>query len=150
MTGNEKGGARQRRSVNRSMVVVIFGAVFMIYAGWQAYRMSEAMAQLTRGTGTIVSWQAIRDNKGRPLHYALVRFTAADGKEVTTRAQPGQAKPGESGVKTDLIYRTTNPTDVALGQPNNVYTMPATFGGIGFLVLLYGLFGYWREKKALA
>ncbi len=150
MSAKGTGSTRPRRGVSRSMVVIIFGAVFMIYAGWQAYRMSEAMAQLTRGTGTIVSWQAIRDDKGRALHYALVRFTAVDGKTVTTRAQPGQAKPGESGVKTDLIYRTANPTDVALGQPNNVYTMPATFGGIGFLVLLYGLFGYWREKQALA
>lgn len=149
MTGSTQGGARPRRTVNRSMVVVIFGAVFMIYAAWQAYRMSEAMEQLTRGTGTIVSWEAIRDDKGRALHYALVRFTTANGKAVTTRARPGRAKPGESGVRTDLMYRTEKPTDVALGQPNNIYTMPATFGGIGFLVLLYGLFGYWREKRAV-
>ena len=51
---------------------------------------------------------------------------------------------------TELIYRTARPTDVALGQPKNVYTMPATFGGVGFLVLLYGLYGYRRDKRAQA
>lgn len=147
MSGRGTGSPRQRRSVSRSMVVAIFGGVFMVYAAWQAYRMSEAMAELTPATGTIVSWQQSTDKKGRTLFYAQVRFTTKDGKIVTTRAQPGQGKAGESGKTTELIYRTDRPTDVALGQPKNVYTMPATFGGVGLLVLLYGLWGYRREKR---
>ena len=148
MSGRARNERGQRRTVSRSLVVAIFGGVFMVYAAWQAYRMSEAMAELTPATGTIIAWQQSTDKKGRTLSYAQVRFTTKDGKIVTTRAQPGQAKPGESGVTTEIIYRTNRPTDVALGQPKNVYTMPATFGGVGFLVMLYGLWGYRQAKKA--
>lgn len=150
MTRETQRRARQRAMISRSLVVAIFGAVFVIYAAWQAYRMSEAMAQLTPGTGTIISWQAGTDDRGRTRHYALVRFKTADGTEVMTRARPGRAKPGESGVTTELVYQTSNPADVALGQPKNVYTMPAIFGGVGLLVLLYGLYGYRREKRQAA
>ena len=149
------GGSRGRATrgsggVSRPLVVAIFGAFFMLYAGWQSYRLSVALAGLAEGSGTILSWQAITDEKGRTLNYALVRFTTKDGKVVTSRAQPGEPKAGTANVPTVVTYNKANPVEVSLGRPNNVYTMPLTFAGVGFLVLLYGLYGYRHERRRKA
>ncbi|WP_197289760.1 DUF3592 domain-containing protein [Saccharothrix sp. NRRL B-16348] len=122
----------------RAVIFIVCGVAAIAFGGWLVLddrRLVDAQAEVLRVSGADGGeWKS------------TVRFTTADGEEVTETLPPSDRKPGK-GDRVAVSYRRTNPSAVHFPEDGqNLYLWPGV--GLGLIVVGVGsIFWYNRRPR---
>jgi hypothetical protein len=127
------------------MLIGLFGFVFFALGTGFGYYQYQLSQRTTEGLqGTVISFN--RGSKGALA--PVVEYTYKDVKHTYAHnnySSPPQYKQGEN----ILIYiNPDNPKEVYIKSAIFNWIMPTVFGGIGFLIMVFGGIAYRNRTRA--
>jgi hypothetical protein len=123
------------------VIFLIVGLGMLGFGGWSFLNTRGQMESWGHAEGEIVNFSHYSDSDGGTLTVPVVRYTTADGQEIT--AEPYEERNTtvdvdgyRVGDTVEVIYNPDNPRDMFLNDFMHVWFVPTLMGGMG------GLFGF--------
>lgn len=135
---------RLRRKAPPLLIGVLFTAVgigALAAAGWLGMQTREFVARAAHAQGEVTGLEASRSGSdSSPTYHPTVRFSAADGIEVTFRSSTGTNPPAHRvGDKVPVLYEPADPQHAEIDSFVDVWLAPLIVGFLGAVFTLIGL-----------
>ncbi|HET9862329.1 MAG TPA: DUF3592 domain-containing protein [Steroidobacteraceae bacterium] len=115
------------------------GALMLVGAALLCIDTRRFIAHAQDATGTVVELREVRSDDGGSTWKPVVRFTAADGRDVTFASRVSSSPPSyDVGETVPVLYRPEEPGEARIRGFGSLWFGASILGGLGLLFAALG------------
>ncbi len=145
---------KPRGEVFAFSIFTILGTLFFVFGLASGLQSIRQISTFARAQGSVVDVVTRVDSDGDTTYAPVVEFTAANGRRYEfTNSTSNNPSPYKIEQRVTVLYDPTNPINVRIDSPADLWILPFVFmliGGIHGLIGWIGMFKNMRSRIRVA